>query len=178
MFGDPRRFAIEFEPENVASSAQWGALRIWAGDSSIGDFREVDAIGHMEWFFSDFLHDLKPDSSVDTLDARAAMEKLYTALCRGDGSLSEALANEKRYRRFVLAPNGMRSFDGEFVVVLGREGDGKRVIRRTPLGDVNTIDLDNGELERVGSDFVRWLREKFEVARVRKETDSSRPDRQ
>jgi hypothetical protein len=86
---------------------------------------------------------------------------VFDALYEGIDGLDPAEA-ERRYRRFVLVPNGLEAFDG-YVAAVFDQGDRQVIVAGTEEEN-HARELKVGECERVMSEVVAWLAETFTEA--------------
>jgi hypothetical protein len=162
LVGDAERFAIELEPLTNERSERWAHIRLWVESNPVGYLDDVDAIDYIAGYFRRFL--AKSRSVVPGLEGlgpEEAFRFVFKALY-GKGTGIRGAEAERRFRGFVLAPNGMACFDGTSVAVFNL-GDGQRVVSEE-AGGTRVVSLAAGECERVIEEFLGWLEQSFDVA--------------
>ena len=159
FFGDTARFAVEFEALSSDRSERWASVRLWVASMQVGDGTQIDSIGSIadkfRWFAS-CARSLEPD--LEGLGTGEVFAYVFDALYEGIDGISGAEA-ERRYRRFVLVPNGLASFDGYRGAVFERGN--KELIVVGSGESIKVTELAVGECERVMAEFVAWLAETF-----------------
>lgn len=158
LFGDKELLAIQCELSPPHTHHLFGKVLLYAGGKELGDGSAVVVIGDLTGFFKEsqtFIGQRADDSFYNKSPAEI-LSLAYTSLYGpNDQSLANQMASERRYRKFVIMPNGCESFDGEFAILI-ETTNGQQFIYRDG-NDAREISLPKTYYESIIFSFCSWV---------------------
>ena len=158
IFGNTAQLAVECVLTPPRTHHMFGRVCMYVGGRQLGDFSAVVALGGPVDFFRRSLTFARQHTDEIFLNKTSAeiIPLVYGFLYENsDDSLVDQVALERRYRKFVLMPNGCESFDGEFALLVD-DRHGQRFIHKWGA-EIQEILLPEAYYELVISEFLSWV---------------------
>jgi len=174
LLGNPDDFAIEVmvEPDLKAPSPVWGRMRVWIGETSLGDFnnpycallppyhRFKSYVEHCDSLWADEFDGLTLEEIYDTV-----FDAIYG---NHQHTLAQIKDDSQRFSRFDFLTTWGESFDGISSVILSPEPDKIAILHRPrshhPLkSNFVVASCSLSGLVEAATQFVTW----FEAEEIR-----------